>query len=217
MAILRNFKSGPEIIALFGKDFSVSVMLRKPAGFFKIPLWWLKNMGMKCKRTGMSPPPPPLSLPTIPLIRNFLVKGELHSNYIFLYFVFLFCIFLDSINLFTKTNYFFFQNSHFSTIYTRHIYMTFYLLTWTYFNDVNGGRNILINSQLKRILFRSSGQEKMTQNWEREKTRKKKITAMKVRLPWKWDTRFTFFEAFWTWTKNKHGRLMMKKNVLNIN
>ena len=36
------------------------------------------------------------------------------------------------------------------------IYMVFYLLTWTYFNDVNVGRNILINSQLKRILFVSS-------------------------------------------------------------
>ena len=174
MAILRNFKSGPEIIALFGKDFSVSVMLRKPAGFFKIPLWWLKNMGMKCKRKGMSPPPPPLSLPTIPLIRNFLVKGELHSNYIFLYFVFLFCIFLDSINLFTKTNYFFFQNSHFSTIYTRHIYMTFYLLTWTYFNDVNGGRNILINSQLKRILFRSSDKKKWHKTEKEKKHGKRK-------------------------------------------
>ena len=34
--------------------------------------------------------------------------------------------------------------------------MAFYLPTWTYFNDVNGGRNILINSQLKRILFISS-------------------------------------------------------------
>ena len=28
------------------------------------------------------------------------------------------------------------------------IYTIFYLLTWTYFHDVNGGRNILINSQL---------------------------------------------------------------------
>ena len=28
--------------------------------------------------------------------------------------------------------------------------MAFYLLAWTYFNDPNGGRNILINSQPKR-------------------------------------------------------------------
>ena len=80
------------------------------------------------------------------------------------------------------------------------MYMTIYLLTWTYFNDVNGGRNILINSQLKRILFMSwpgvveqakfeysplgkifnKGQEKMKQNCERQKKQKKKIKAMKV-------------------------------------
>ena len=36
--------------------------------------------------------------------------------------------------------------------------MAFYLLT--YFNDVNGGRNILINSQLKRILYMSSNKKK---------------------------------------------------------
>ena len=40
------------------------------------------------------------------------------------------------------------------------IYMAFYLLTWTYFNDVNGSRNILMNSQLKRILFMSSDKKK---------------------------------------------------------
>ena len=50
------------------------------------------------------------------------------------------------------------------------IYMAFYLLTWTYFNDVNGGRNILINSQLKRILFMSSDKKKWNKT---EKDRKK--------------------------------------------
>ena len=54
-------------------------------------------------------------------IRISLIKGELHSDYIFLYFV-LIGLEWDSINLFTKMNFFFFQNSHFSTIYTRHIY-----------------------------------------------------------------------------------------------
>ena len=53
------------------------------------------------------------------------------------------------------------------------IYMVFYLLTWTYFNDVNVGRNILINSQLKRILFVSSDKkwnktEKDRKNMENE-------------------------------------------------
>ena len=51
--------------------------------------------------------------------------------------------------------------------------MVFYLLTWTYFNDVNVGRNILINSQLKRILFVSSDKkwnktEKDRKNMENE-------------------------------------------------
>ena len=49
------------------------------------------------------------------------------------------------------------------------IYMAFYLLTWTYFNDVNGGTNILINSQLKRILFMSSDKKKWNKT---EKDRK---------------------------------------------
>ena len=43
--------------------------------------------------------------------------------------------------------------------------MAFYLLTWTYSNDVNVGRNILINSQLKRIFFLWAAK----QNWERQK------------------------------------------------
>ena len=47
--------------------------------------------------------------------------------------------------------------------------MTSYLLTWTYFNDVNGGKNNLINSQLKRILFMSSDKKKWSKT---EKDRK---------------------------------------------
>ena len=48
--------------------------------------------------------------------------------------------------------------------------MTFHLLTGTYFNEVNGSRNILINSQIKRILFISSDKktEKVRKNMERE-------------------------------------------------
>ena len=58
--------------------------------------------------------------------------------------------------------------------FTQDIYMAFYLLTWTYSNDVNVGRNILINSQLKRIFFyeRRNKTEKDRKNM--------KITAMKV-------------------------------------
>ena len=63
------------------------------------------------------------------------IKGELHLNYIFLHFA-LIGLEWDSITLSTKMN-FFFQNSNLHKIY---IYMTFCLLTWTYFNDVNGGQ-----------------------------------------------------------------------------
>ena len=38
--------------------------------------------------------------------------------------------------------------------------MAINLLKWTYFNDVYVGRNILMNSQLKIILFVSSGKKK---------------------------------------------------------
>ena len=41
-----------------------------------------------------------------------------------------------------------------------YISWAFYLLTWTYFNDVNGGRNIFVNSQLKRIFFMKKNVEK---------------------------------------------------------
>ena len=40
------------------------------------------------------------------------------------------------------------------------IYMTFYLLTLTYYNHANVGRNVLINSQLKRIIFMNSDKKK---------------------------------------------------------
>ena len=46
--------------------------------------------------------------------------------------------------------------------------MAFYLLTWTYFDEVNGSRNILINYQL-RILFMSSDKTKWNKT---EKDRK---------------------------------------------
>ena len=71
-----------------------------------------------------------------------------------------------------KNDFFFFQ-THISAPFTQDIYMTFYLLTWTNFNDVNEGRNILINSQLKRILFMSSD-KKIKQKWERQKKRGKR-------------------------------------------
>ena len=67
-----------------------------------------------------------------------------------------------------KNELFFASKTHISTPFTQDIYMAF-LLTWTYFNDVNGSRNILINSHLKRIFFYEQRQEKMKQNRERLK------------------------------------------------
>ena len=59
-------------------------------------------------------------------IRISLIKGELHSDYIFLHFV-LIGLEWDSINL--STNFFFSFKSHISAPFTQDIYMTFYLLT----------------------------------------------------------------------------------------
>ena len=55
------------------------------------------------------------------------VKGELQSNYIFLYFV-LIGLEWDSINLFTKMNFFFLRKLTFQH-HLYKTYMTFYLLT----------------------------------------------------------------------------------------
>ena len=64
--------------------------------------------------------------------------------------------------------------------FTQDIYMAFYLLTWTYSNDVNVGRNILINSQLKRIFFyeRRNKTEKDRKNM---KIIAMKVTSVKIR------------------------------------
>ena len=56
--------------------------------------------------------------------------------------------------------------------------MAFYLLTWTYFNNANVGRNILINFQLKRILFKSSDKKKWNKpEKDRENMKKENNTA----------------------------------------
>ena len=65
---------------------------------------------------------------------------------------------------------FFSSKIHISAPFTQNIYMTFYLRTWKYFNDVKtGGRNILVNSQLKRILFMSSNKK----TWHKTERRRK--------------------------------------------
>ena len=47
--------------------------------------------------------------------------------------------------------------------------MAFYLLTWTYVDDVSVGRNILISSEVKKIVFMSSDKKKWNKT---EKDRK---------------------------------------------
>ena len=49
--------------------------------------------------------------------------------------------------------------------------MAFYLLTWTYFNDVNVGRN---KFSIEKNPFYWQRQKKMKQNWEKQKKKKKK-------------------------------------------
>ena len=54
-------------------------------------------------------------------VSKLAIKGELHSNYIFFHFA-LIGLEWDSLTLFTKMNFFFYQNSHFNIICTRYIY-----------------------------------------------------------------------------------------------
>ena len=86
-----------------------------------------------------------------------------------------------------KNELLFSSKNQISTPFAQDIYMTFYLLTWTYFNDVNGDRNILINSQLKRILFMSSYKkkwnktEKDSKNTEKENNSNESENSVKMR------------------------------------
>ena len=125
-------------------------------------------------------------------------KGELHSNYILLYFVVLGQDWA-SITLFTKINFFFLPKLTFQH-HLHKIYMAFYLLTWTYFNDVNEGRNILINSQLKKLFLWATARKNETKLRKIEMTWNKKITAMKV------TSRKMRYQIQILWSKNKHWR-----------
>ena len=62
-------------------------------------------------------------------------------------------------------NFFSFQNSQ--------IHMAFYLVRWTYFNDVNVDRNNFMNSQLKRILFMSSDKKRWNKTAKDRKNKEK--------------------------------------------
>ena len=87
-----------------------------------LPVIWEHNVDRKLT-TSLLNPKNWLVL-TFPFFWNWL-KGELHSNYIFLYFA-LIGLEWDSITLFTKMNPFFPQNSHFNTICTRYIWPFIY-------------------------------------------------------------------------------------------
>ena len=51
--------------------------------------------------------------------------------------------------------------------------MAFYLVRWTYFNDVNVDRNNFMNSQLKRILFMSSDKKRWNKTAKDRKNKEK--------------------------------------------
>ena len=102
-------------------------------------------------------------------------KGELHSNYIFLHFA-LIVLEWDYIILFTKMKLFFVLPKLLFQYHLNKIYMGFYLLTWAYFNDVNGAKNLNLKESFLWVRTRKNE----TKLRKTEKTRKKKITAMKV-------------------------------------
>ena len=71
-----------------------------------------------------------------------------------------------------KMNFFFFQNSYFNIIWTRP-----FIYQHEYFNDVNVGRNGLINSQLKRILFIAATRKNEAKMTKTEKKHGKKSNS----------------------------------------
>ena len=54
--------------------------------------------------------------------------------------------------------------------------MAFYLLVWTYFNDVNVGRNILMNSELKECFLGAVTRKNETKLRKTEKNMEKNNT-----------------------------------------
>ena len=77
--------------------------------------------------------------------------------------------------------------------------MAFYLLTWTYFNDVSVGRNILINSQLKRILFMSIDMKKWNKTEKGRKNMEKENKTDESDFSENEISDLNSFEAFWIW------------------
>ena len=84
---------------------------------------------------------------TTPLKENFTLI-------IFLHFV-LIGLEWDSITLFTKMNYFFLPKLTFQH-HLNKIYMAFYSLTWRYFNDVNGCKNLNLKGSFLWVATRKN-------------------------------------------------------------
>ena len=62
-------------------------------------------------------------------------------------------------------------------VFQYHLNKAFYLPTWIYFNDVNVGRNSLINSQLRRILFIAATRKNEAKMRKTEKKHGKKSNS----------------------------------------
>ena len=135
-----------------------------------------------------------------------IVKGELHSYYNSLYFT-LIGLEQDFKTLFKKMNIFFSFKTHISTSFAQDIYGLFYLLAWSYFHDINVGRNILTNSQLKESFLLAATRKSKTKLRKTEKkTWKKKITTMKVTSSENGIPNSNSLKTFEFEPKNKHWR-----------
>ena len=60
------------------------------------------------------------------------------------------------------------------------MYMGFYLLTWAYFNDVNGGKKIIVNFNLKYVILLINSDKKKWNKFEKDRKKKQKTWANKM-------------------------------------
>ena len=104
-----------------------------------------------------------------------------------------------------KNEVFLSSKTHIWTPFAQDVY-GFFLLTWTYFNDVNGGRNILINSQLKRILFMSSDKKKWNKTEKDRKNMEKENNSDESDFSENEITDLHSLKPFEFEQKNKHRR-----------
>ena len=103
------------------------------------------------------------------------------------------------------------------------IYIAFYVLRSTYFSDVNVGRNILMNSLLKRILFISSDKKKWNNTETDRKNMEKENNTDESDFSEKEIPDLNSLNFFWIWTKiseiltvvrSSHQRCSVTKGVL---